>query len=378
MLAGDLAPQPADAILEEMRSTAQRRDDVDKAVRAARAVRRRELLRVAAGDVLGLVDVADVGAALSRITDATLEATLEAVGREVRRQKGLEEEPTRIAIVAMGRYGGFELSYGSDADVLFVHQPVEGADAAPGVAVRHRRRQRGPRPARAARGRPRPPRRRRPAPRGQAGRARAHPRLLRRLLREVVEGLGGAGPAARRRRRGRPGVREAFTALIDPLRYPRGRTVRGRRHRGPAHQGPRRPRAAPARRRPAPAPEAGPRRPGRHRVDDPAAPDAPRRRGRGAAHPAHPARARGGPRGRPGRATRTPRCSPTAGAWSAGCATPSPWPAARPTTSCRKDTRERAAVARILGYSAGGTDEMVNDYLRTTRLARGVVDRVFW
>ena len=29
----------------------------------------------------------------------------------------------------MGRYGGFELSYGSDADVMFVHEPVEGAEA---------------------------------------------------------------------------------------------------------------------------------------------------------------------------------------------------------------------------------------------------------
>jgi glutamate-ammonia-ligase adenylyltransferase len=28
----------------------------------------------------------------------------------------------------MGRYGGFELSYGSDADVMFVHEPIEGAD----------------------------------------------------------------------------------------------------------------------------------------------------------------------------------------------------------------------------------------------------------
>jgi glutamate-ammonia-ligase adenylyltransferase len=43
-----------------------------------------------------------------------------------------------------------------------------------------------------------------------------------------------------------------------------------------------------------------------------------------------------------------------------------------------RDTRERAAVATILGYPPGGTDEMVNDYLRATRRARRVVDRVFW
>ena len=43
-----------------------------------------------------------------------------------------------------------------------------------------------------------------------------------------------------------------------------------------------------------------------------------------------------------------------------------------------RDARERAAVASILGYGPGHSDEMVNDYLRTTRRARAVVDRVFW
>jgi glutamate-ammonia-ligase adenylyltransferase len=42
------------------------------------------------------------------------------------------------------------------------------------------------------------------------------------------------------------------------------------------------------------------------------------------------------------------------------------------------DPRTLAAMAAVLGYPPGGTDEMVNDYLRTTRRARAVVDRVFW
>jgi [glutamine synthetase] adenylyltransferase / [glutamine synthetase]-adenylyl-L-tyrosine phosphorylase len=43
-----------------------------------------------------------------------------------------------------------------------------------------------------------------------------------------------------------------------------------------------------------------------------------------------------------------------------------------------RDARERAAVASILDYGPGHSDEMVNDYLRTTRRARAVVDRIFW
>ena len=40
--------------------------------------------------------------------------------------------------------------------------------------------------------------------------------------------------------------------------------------------------------------------------------------------------------------------------------------------------RERAAVAAVLGYGPGQTETMLNDYRRTARQARAVVDRVFW
>jgi glutamate-ammonia-ligase adenylyltransferase len=43
-----------------------------------------------------------------------------------------------------------------------------------------------------------------------------------------------------------------------------------------------------------------------------------------------------------------------------------------------RDAAERAAVARVLGYAAGDSDRMVNDYLRTTRRAHSVVEKVFW
>ncbi len=37
-----------------------------------------------------------------------------------------ETLPTRFAVIGMGRFGGHELGYGSDADVLFVHEAREG------------------------------------------------------------------------------------------------------------------------------------------------------------------------------------------------------------------------------------------------------------
>ncbi|NBM16541.1 bifunctional [glutamine synthetase] adenylyltransferase/[glutamine synthetase]-adenylyl-L-tyrosine phosphorylase [Streptomyces sp. GC420] len=69
-----------------------------------------------------LVD--QVGDAISDLTAATISAALRAVVRE----HWGDTLPTRFAVIGMGRFGGHELGYGSDADVLFVHEPREGAD----------------------------------------------------------------------------------------------------------------------------------------------------------------------------------------------------------------------------------------------------------
>src|SRR5699024_2077760 len=91
-------------------------------------LRRRELLRAAIGDVLD-----GVGQRRDRtiVTVAADEALRSAVDVALAREcadRGLDEPPTRFAVVAMGRLGGAELGYGSDADVLFVHDPAPGQD----------------------------------------------------------------------------------------------------------------------------------------------------------------------------------------------------------------------------------------------------------
>ncbi|MFJ9718188.1 bifunctional [glutamine synthetase] adenylyltransferase/[glutamine synthetase]-adenylyl-L-tyrosine phosphorylase [Streptomyces sp. NPDC101213] len=134
---GGLAPRGRAHLEQEILAAVKRADGAVQAVTAARGVRRRELFRTAAADIVAsygteaqpveadqgaLVDL--VGGAVSDITAATLAGTLRAVVRE-----GWGDTlPTRFAIIGMGRFGGHELGYGSDADVLFVHQPREGAD----------------------------------------------------------------------------------------------------------------------------------------------------------------------------------------------------------------------------------------------------------
>ena len=46
--------------------------------------------------------------------------------------------------------------------------------------------------------------------------------------------------------------------------------------------------------------------------------------------------------------------------------------------SVPRDAHERAAVAYLCGYGPDGGERLVEDYLRSTRRASAVIDRVFW
>lgn len=122
-----LVPHDLDRLDTEMALAASRHRIPDGAVRAVRRIRRRELSRVAMADVLGRLDVVEVGDALTSINTATIAATLK-TAEAAWVEANDRPLPTRNAIVLMGRLGGYETGYGSDADVMFVHDPIDGAD----------------------------------------------------------------------------------------------------------------------------------------------------------------------------------------------------------------------------------------------------------
>ncbi len=117
-----LRPRDRGEILAEMRASARRHDALEVAVQHIRAVRRRELLRIAMADLLGLIDLATVGVGLSELFSATIDAALEVVRRRF-------EWSPRLAVIALGRWGGGELSYASDADAIFVVEDSDRPDA---------------------------------------------------------------------------------------------------------------------------------------------------------------------------------------------------------------------------------------------------------
>ena len=115
-------------VAASLRSAVARHADPVAAVTAGRALRRHELLRVASADLLGLLDARHVCTALSSVWAAVLAATLDvALCAEAAKDGAAADPPARVAVIAMGRLGGEELGYGSDADVLFVCEPTEGA-----------------------------------------------------------------------------------------------------------------------------------------------------------------------------------------------------------------------------------------------------------
>lgn len=134
-----LAPRGATALRQEVLAAVGRAATPEDAVAAARGVRRRELFRTAAADIVGAYRPTEAppgegqGPALDLVGDALTDinaATLAGALRAAVQGRWGAELPTRFAIIAMGRFGGHELGYGSDADVMFVHEPREGADRA--------------------------------------------------------------------------------------------------------------------------------------------------------------------------------------------------------------------------------------------------------
>ena len=119
-----LAPRPATALHTEATAVVSRHASAADAARAVRALRRRELLRTAAADLLGVTTVEETEEALTVITAVTIGGALAAAIGQFERESG--PLPTRITVVGMGRFGGRETGYGSDADVMFVHDPLPG------------------------------------------------------------------------------------------------------------------------------------------------------------------------------------------------------------------------------------------------------------
>ncbi|MFI1967864.1 bifunctional [glutamine synthetase] adenylyltransferase/[glutamine synthetase]-adenylyl-L-tyrosine phosphorylase [Streptomyces cinnamoneus] len=402
---GGLRPRSREALEQEVLAAVGRAEDAEAAIVAVRGVRRRELFRTSAADIIGAYGRggtpaeahasgergtgsrgaaetaggdhaarADlVGEAVSDINAATIAGALRAA---VRAEWG-DTLPTRFAVIGMGRFGGREQGYGSDADVLFVHEPREGvsdeeaAKAAFAVAGEMRRLLQLPTtdPPLLVDADLRPEGKSGPIVRSLASYAAYYRRWSlvwesQALLR--AEAVAGDAELGRR-----------FIDLVDPLRYPAEglgedavREIRRLKARMETERLP-----------------------------------------RGADPTTHTKLGRGGLSDvewtvqllqmRHGWAEPGLRTTRTREALAAACAAElistedarildEAWVLAtsvrnavmlvrgRPGDTFPGDGRELAAVGRYLGYEPGHVGEMLDDYRRTTRRARAVVEELFY
>ena len=219
-----LEPRTAQALTTAWRQAVARAGDATAGVQVLRSLRRQELLRIACADLLGRLDVLQVGRALRDVAVATLRAGLDAAVRSWAADAGVtpDDVPVDIAVIGMGRLGGGEMGYGSDADVLFVHRIRPGREEAKAAqvanAVSHELRRLlgapAPDPAFEVDANLRPEGRQGALSRSLSAFAEYYQRWVSTW---EVQALLRAEPVAGDEQLGRD-----FMALVDPLRYPDG------------------------------------------------------------------------------------------------------------------------------------------------------------
>ncbi|WP_093801147.1 bifunctional [glutamine synthetase] adenylyltransferase/[glutamine synthetase]-adenylyl-L-tyrosine phosphorylase [Streptomyces sp. Wb2n-11] len=381
-----LKPRGRAHLEQEVLAAVGRADGAEAAVVAARGVRRRELFRTAAGDIIGSYGTEespaeeDPGALVDRVGNALTDlnaATLAGALRAAVRERWGNTLPTRFAVIGMGRFGGHELSYGSDADVLFVHEPREGADeqeaarAANTVVTEMRRLLQLPTsdPPLMIDADLRPEGKSGPMVRTLASYAAYYRRWS---LAWESQALLRAEPVA-----GDEDLGRRFVELVDPLRYPRAglgeEAVREIRRLKARMESERMPRGAD------PTLHA---KLGRGGLSDVEWTVQLLQMRHGAAEPGL-------------RTTRTREALAAAReadliAADDAAVLDEAWVLAtrvrnavmlvrgRAGDTFPSDARELGAVARYLGYEAGHMGDMLDDYRRTTRRARAVVEELFY
>jgi [glutamine synthetase] adenylyltransferase / [glutamine synthetase]-adenylyl-L-tyrosine phosphorylase len=92
----------------------------EKRLNALKRLHRRELLRIGAQDLLGEADLESATLQLSVLADAVVDTAL-AMVRDLLGDGGSAFRDIPFCVIGLGKWGGNELNYSSDIDVLFVY-----------------------------------------------------------------------------------------------------------------------------------------------------------------------------------------------------------------------------------------------------------------
>ena len=127
-------PTATDAYRDELRQYLLRIpvDDEEQQLEALRQFKQAQMLRIAAADLEGTLPVMKVSDHLTWLAEAMLESVVQQAWHLMVQRYGrpshLQDEHTRgFAVLGYGKLGGWELGYGSDLDLVFLHDCPDDA-----------------------------------------------------------------------------------------------------------------------------------------------------------------------------------------------------------------------------------------------------------
>jgi [glutamine synthetase] adenylyltransferase / [glutamine synthetase]-adenylyl-L-tyrosine phosphorylase len=137
----DVAPdRPALAAELEQRMAGADEDDGERLVERLRQFQRAALFRLGVADLLARLPVMRVSDRLTDVAELIVERVLGLAWQQLTPQLGIPmcsdaggRRPVRLCVIGYGKFGGMELGYGSDLDLVFLHdstgarQETEGA-----------------------------------------------------------------------------------------------------------------------------------------------------------------------------------------------------------------------------------------------------------
>jgi len=105
-------------------------DDLEQQMEALRQFKQIQLLRIAATDVTGGLPLMKVSDHITALAEAILAQVVHLAWQQTKEKHGVPEAAERpedlLAVIGYGKLGGFELGYGSDLDLVFLHQAAPG------------------------------------------------------------------------------------------------------------------------------------------------------------------------------------------------------------------------------------------------------------
>ena len=122
-------PKDREMMYRELSQAVRPFDLAEQKLNAIRGYKRKESLRLGLRDLLGDADLETTTRELTNLAGVTLQVCYEIGTTELTAKMGMpwgelpngEKIPSTLAVIAMGKFGGYELNFSSDIDVMFVY-----------------------------------------------------------------------------------------------------------------------------------------------------------------------------------------------------------------------------------------------------------------